>query len=113
MTNKELTEALRRLSVETGSLVCLGCGYKHNCSTRGCAVIRAAVDALRPQETEWISVTDRLPDRFVPVIVCRADGKVEQGHRDVGGWWKVYGTRTKRVTYWRPLPEPPRNEGTM
>lgn len=59
----------------------------------------------------WIPVTERLPDPFVSVIVCRdgAPGKriVEQGHKDVGDWWKVYGTKTKRVTHWAPLPEPP------
>ena len=61
---------------------------------------------------EWISVKDRLPDSFKPVIVCREKAKgefiVEQGHRDVDGWWKVYGTRTKNVSYWMPMPEPPK-----
>lgn len=60
---------------------------------------------------EWISFEERLPELFVPVIVCRKFGKderrVEQGCRDVNGWWKVYGTRTKNVTHWMPLPEPP------
>ena len=64
--------------------------------------------------SEWISVKDCLPERMVPVIVCRPyDGsimKVEQGYLDVGTWWKVYGTRTKRVTYWMPLPKPPKEE---
>ena len=58
---------------------------------------------------EWISVKDRLPDAFCPVIVYRK-GRVEQGARDVNGWWKVYGTRTKSVTHWMPLPEPPSEE---
>ncbi|MEL4859810.1 DUF551 domain-containing protein [Pseudoflavonifractor phocaeensis] len=59
---------------------------------------------------EWISVKDRLPECFAPVIVCRADGKVECGMRDINNWWKVYGTRTKRVTYWMDLPEPPKED---
>ena len=58
---------------------------------------------------EWISVKDRLPDAFCPVIVYRK-GHVERGARDVNGWWKVYGTRTKSVTHWMPLPEPPEEE---
>ena len=45
----ELVKALERMKVETGSLVCLGCGYEDNCSIRGCAVIRAAADAIRSQ----------------------------------------------------------------
>ena len=59
-------------------------------------------------EMEWISVKDRLPERMQLVIVCRKGGKVEQGYRDVGDWWKVYGTRTKYITHWMPLPEPPK-----
>ena len=46
MSREELLRALRSLSVETGSLACLGCGYEHNCSLHGCAVIRQAVEAL-------------------------------------------------------------------
>lgn len=58
----------------------------------------------------WINVKDRLPEEFAPVIVCRKGGKVESGMLDVNGWWKVYGTRTKNVTHWMPMPEPPEVE---
>lgn len=62
----------------------------------------------------WIPVEEQLPETFKPVIVCRKgkDGsdRVEQGMLDVNGWWKVYGTRTKAVTHWMPLPEPPKQE---
>lgn len=56
----------------------------------------------------WIPVTERLPKHMQPVLVCRNDGKVEQGYKDVNDWWKVYGTRTKKITHWMPLPEPPK-----
>jgi hypothetical protein len=46
MERAELIRALRRMKVETGSLVCLGCGHEHNCSTSGCAIIRAAAEEL-------------------------------------------------------------------
>lgn len=61
----------------------------------------------------WISVEDRLPERFEPVLVCREKNGspyVEQGYKDVGEWWKVYGTRTKQVTHWMPIPNPPKEE---
>lgn len=46
MTDRELIAALRRLKVQTGSLVCLGCGLEHNCGIHGCAVIQAAAERL-------------------------------------------------------------------
>ena len=36
MRDEDLLAALRRLKVETGSLVCVGCGYEHNCGIHGC-----------------------------------------------------------------------------
>lgn len=48
----ELSRALRRLKVETGSLVCLGCGHEHSCSVRGCAIIRSASDVMEQQQKE-------------------------------------------------------------
>ena len=58
------------------------------------------------QQNRWIPVEESLPDAFKPVIVCRKNGKVEQGIRNVNGWWKVYGTNIKSVAAWQPLPEP-------
>nr|DAU71718.1 MAG TPA: hypothetical protein [Caudoviricetes sp.] len=43
MNDKELLAALRRLKVETGSLVCLGCGYEHNCGVHGCAILQKTI----------------------------------------------------------------------
>lgn len=63
--------------------------------------------------SEWISVKERLPKAFECVIVCRPKKGtmiVEAGCLDVNDWWKVYGTRTKAVTHWMPLPDPPGGE---
>lgn len=49
MRDEELIAALGRLKVETGSLVCMGCGYERSCGVHGCAVIRAAEERLREQ----------------------------------------------------------------
>lgn len=46
MTDTELISALRRNMVETGSLMCLGCGYEHNCGIHGCAIMREAADRI-------------------------------------------------------------------
>ena len=74
-------------------------------------VLDMAISALREQDSnKWVSVEERLPETFAPVIVCRTGGRVEAGMRDVSGWSKVYGTRTKRITHWRPLPEAPNED---
>lgn len=43
MRDEDLLAALRRLKVQTGSLVCLGCGYEHNCGIHGCAILRKTI----------------------------------------------------------------------
>ena len=52
MTNEEIVKWLRSKKVETGSLLCLGCGHEHNCGIHGCAVMRAAADAMENLQTE-------------------------------------------------------------
>ena len=76
MKTNELIAALRRMKVETGSLICFGCGHEHNCSTRGCALIREAADRLDASRAptltppnEWVSVEERLPTDEHPVLV--------------------------------------------
>lgn len=46
MKREELIQALNCLKVQTGSLACLGCGYEHNCTTKGCRILREAVEQL-------------------------------------------------------------------
>lgn len=46
MKDQELVNALSHLKVETGSLACIGCGYEHNCSIHGCAIVRKVADTL-------------------------------------------------------------------
>ena len=52
MTNEEIVNWLRSKKVETGSLLCLDCGHEHNCGIHGCAVMRAAADAMENLQTE-------------------------------------------------------------
>ena len=52
--------ALRRLRVETGSLVCFGCGHEHNCSTHGCAILRNAVEHMEAALSNYDSLSARV-----------------------------------------------------
>jgi hypothetical protein len=52
MTTDDLLQALARLRVETGSLACLGCGREHNCSTKGCRILREAAELIERLEKD-------------------------------------------------------------
>ena len=52
MKNEDIVKWLRSKKVETGSLLCLGCGHEHNCGIHGCAIMRAAADAMENLQTE-------------------------------------------------------------
>ncbi len=71
----------------------------------------------------WISVTDRLPGPFQPVVLLNVDrfencgGDMKRNYSDVGylnnwcgGYWSIRGqtaTEIKAYTHWQPLPAPP------
>ena len=73
MTQKELIDQLRQMSVETGSLVCLGCCYEHNCGINGCAILKEAADAI----------TDLLSRTEVADARCETLEKMVQKYQDV------------------------------
>lgn len=111
-----LLAALRRMQVETGSLVCLGCRYEHDCGVHGCAILREAEEALA-KRSEWISVQDSLPTDERPVLtfVGYADDMI--GFQTVSTYfafdpephwqWDGLVRDRQRTLYWMPLPEPP------
>lgn len=69
--------------------------------------LRMAIRALERQC--WVPVAERLPEEGQPVLVSRIRGRekrIEQGEKAEGDWWRIYGTRTKKVEAWMPLPEP-------
>ena len=74
MTNEELIQALDCLKVQTGSLACLGCGYEHNCTTKGCRILREAAEQLS-----------------APVIRTRAEILEAAGKCITGGRDEEYG----------------------
>ena len=125
MTDRELIKALGRIKVETGSLVCWGCGHEHNCGIHGCAVMRAAAGRLEELERKvprWTPVTERLPERDAgDWCLVYADG--QEGYvrycgavlgvdydPETGNFFDGSLCITNLVRYWMPMPEGPEEE---
>lgn len=133
MNYKDLAEALRRLKVETGSLACFGCGYEHNCTAHGCAIVREAEELALlmgrcfNEETmkkmlgapEWIPVAERLPEKEKPVLTISKTGEVRVLQRERMGrsWvlhvtsWHHFSIPRSSVTHWMHLPDMPIEKG--
>ena len=133
LTVEELIKTLRRGMVETGSLLCLGCGHEHNCSTHGCAIMRQAADALEQlndfehsqlaemlaentrlaeKVPHWISVKDRLPEEdgnYLAVMDGDLCGQ-EEPFTSMCGIEKGKWDEPNMVLYWMPLPKTPKEE---
>ena len=88
MTNEELIQALDRLKVQTGSLACLGCGYEHSCTTKGCQILREAAEQL---SAPVIKTQESVIKTRESVIKTRAEILEAAGRCVTGGRDKEYG----------------------
>ena len=65
---------------------------------------------------EWISVEDRLPEPFVPVLVQMPGEEpfptVREGFISNDGIWQsaMFRREPGEVTHWKPMPQPPKGE---
>ena len=72
MNREELLQALRQMTVETGSLLCLGCGYEHSCSIHGCAIVNLAVQEIQSLAQENKALQMRLDTEYPAEIDVQA-----------------------------------------
>ena len=66
MQKNNLIAALEKLKVQTGSLACLGCGHEQNCTTKGCAILRATLEVVK--NTSDIKPGDSVYEIFIDEI---------------------------------------------
>ena len=65
---------------------------------------------------EWISVDDRLPKPFAPVLVQMPGEEpfptVREGFISNDGIWQsaMFRREPGEVTHWQPMPQPPKGE---
>lgn len=137
MKNEEIVRALRRLKVETGSLVCMGCGREHDCGIHGCRIVREAAEliekladrcaryaeeiAVAQERQRWIPVTERLPEAtdgdYVLACVTWKDTHIDYRDAVVMAFVSEDGLVDVEmdcvldgVTHWMPLPKGPEEE---
>lgn len=89
---------------------------KMNCSTRARRKVMElpALDVVPAEQGKWISVKDRLPQRWKRVLVAAGDFAVDvyEAYIDSKGEWMRFNSPIRAnigyPTYWIPLPEPPK-----
>lgn len=102
----ELIRQLSRMKVQTGSLVCLGCGLEHNCGIHGCAVLRRAVSAVRELDERRAKVV-RPADTDPALIAALRCSSTVGGDKDCAHC--AYGSRIgddlppDAPAFWRAL----------
>ena len=66
------------------------------------------LDVAEPSAREWISVNDKLPGSMPDEYLVVNGGKVQLAIFMDGMWITTH--RVSSITYWMPLPEPPKEE---
>ena len=84
--------------------------------------LHEAADAIEElSKPRWIPVTERLPDKCIPVLVCfdfKGRKSVDVADLWSDGGFHNYsdeyltpeGRKYRKGTHWMPLPEPPKEE---
>lgn len=113
MTNDE---AVRILHEESCAYCSWGASSTDNCDNDDCDVKAALTLAIAALERDrWISVEERLPEGREYVLCCGSKGGqfvgwVAQSVRQKKAYAFQYGRNWRRITHWRQLPEPPKEE---
>lgn len=70
------------------------------------------------QRSRWIPCSERMPEKYTAVLVFDNYGDMWAGQVDKNGMWceaddydYVVCDNICKVTYWMPMPEPPKNGG--
>lgn len=78
--------------------------YKYSNATH---YLNKRISSIKPKESEWVSVEDKLPEQYTDVIVFTKGGTITVDYVDESGDFYYYG---KNVTHWMPLPQKPESE---
>ena len=74
----------------------------------GTHTINDAIEYIDTHVPEWISVNDRLPERYVNVLTCDIHGNIHENwlyKANPECWSHGYN-----ITHWMPLPQLPKED---
>ena len=74
------------------------------------SVVEHYAEVCSTEIPRWIPVTERLPEKYVPVLVYLPTGIMVDAYVGVYDGKNDFGINTYHVTHWMPLPAPPKNE---
>ncbi|HED4469397.1 DUF551 domain-containing protein [Pasteurella multocida] len=63
-----------------------------------------------PQDNGWISVKDRLPEEREDILIYTNKGEIKLAYRYDSFFMSLLSHHISTITYWRPLPQPPKTE---
>ncbi|MFP4772344.1 DUF551 domain-containing protein [Pasteurella multocida] len=63
-----------------------------------------------PQNNGWISVKDRLPEEREDILIYTNKGEIKLAYRYDSFFMSLLSHHISTITYWRPLPQPPKTE---
>ena len=91
---------------------CIKCPYKGElwCGDKTKIDALAYIRQLEATQPKWISVDERLPDDCIDVLVFTRIGytsSISVAHA-LKGRWLSERIQLENVTWWMPLPEPPK-----
>jgi hypothetical protein len=78
--------------------------YKYSNATH---YLNKRISSIKPKESEWVSVKDKLPEQYTDVIVFIKGDTIAVDYVDENGDFYYYG---EYVTHWMPLSKPPESE---
>ena len=79
------------------------------CDTGSCIELIEDAPSVTPArpKSEWIPVSERLPEVGIDVLICNMYGAIYLSHRlSTNSYFDELGNKIKKIRAWMPLPEP-------
>lgn len=84
--------------------------FQRDLSIHNYQIMATAYEETYDLVPSWIPVTEKLPEKYDPVLVYSPTGIMVDAYIGVYDGKDYFGMNTYHVTHWMPLPAPPKEE---